>query len=245
MRSLNRMEMSLALLAMYVWLWIDLVVRLYRWLAGLPEDLRDFAATVRENDRGLRRGAADIDWQETLHRMAAPVRVRRIIEESGEGIVPKVETEVLAEWRPESDIIEMYTKAPAWAIEAYGPRPSLAGPTGVADIAPLVAFDGVYPDGPVVVVTEAGEVVDTTPKPVAHKRRHRSFIVDGPHPVAAKRPRRVQGGVKRALLASGAPEVLRVERAVRARLDGVVDEVLRKLVGDEEAREILGLWSYA
>jgi hypothetical protein len=68
------LQRALILLALYVWLWID--------------TLSDFYSTVWENRRGLLRGAADEDWQHTLHDLAEPIREHRLLlealENSGE-----------------------------------------------------------------------------------------------------------------------------------------------------------------
>lgn len=219
MRDLNRLEMSLALLAMYVWLWIDAVVRAYRWASEVPQDLRDFAATVRENERGLRRGAADLDWQRTLHALAAPIRERRIIEESGEHAVTLVEHGENGE--------PTLVALPALAVQAY---------TGVTDIAPL------YRE-PVPVVTATGTVVDTIPTPVEHIRKHRVYD----HAPEQRRPRKVATKAKQALLSPvGAPEVRAAEERVRRQLDRVVAEAMRALgLSADEAQDILGLWSFS
>jgi hypothetical protein len=94
MRDVNRLERAIIVLALYTWQLVDAV--------------RDYAATVRENERGLRRGAADEDWQHTLRVMAAPIRKARLA--TGE--------QTLVEWRPDSDTLVM--------VEAAMPAPSLA-----------------------------------------------------------------------------------------------------------------------
>lgn len=157
MRDVNRLERAIILLALYVWQWL--------------EALQDYAQTIEENRRGLRRGAADLDWQHTLRIMAAPVRKRRLIEESGEHPLPKYE-ETLVEWRDQGETMVM--------------------------AAPLtVAFDGAQMEPwPMVVVTNTGTVVETIPMPVENLRKHRAF-----EPVKATRPRRVRTEAKRAALA--------------------------------------------
>lgn len=79
MRDVNRLERAIILLALYVWQWL--------------EALQDYAQVVSENKRGLTRGAADRDWQRTLHQLAEPVKVARLKRETGEQ--PLV---VLATW---------------------------------------------------------------------------------------------------------------------------------------------------
>lgn len=84
MRDVNRLERAIILLALYVWQWL--------------EALQDYAQVVSENKRGLGRGAADRDWQRTLHQLAEPVKVARLKRERETGEQPLV---VLAEWEPQ------------------------------------------------------------------------------------------------------------------------------------------------
>lgn len=79
MRDVNRLERAIILLALYVWQWL--------------EAMQDYAQVVSENKRGLGRGAADRDWQRTLHQLAEPVKAARLKRETGEQ--PLV---VLATW---------------------------------------------------------------------------------------------------------------------------------------------------
>jgi hypothetical protein len=216
---MSRLEVAITLLALYVWQWLDA--------------LQDFAATVNENRRGLRRGAADVNWQHTLSVLAAPIRERRLIEESGDNVVPVCKEETLAVWQDPkgSDTITMLPEMYVEAVNAQPmpPVPSLAV-TGVADIAPLVP-----------VVRETGVTTETMPRPAPHKRNHRAFT---PHPVPVQpKARRVAQSAKRALLAPvGAPEVLAVESRVRSQLQKVAEEAMRALgLTAEEAKEILGL----
>lgn len=189
MRDVTRLERAIILLALYVWQWLDA--------------LQDYAQVVNENRRGLRRGAASEDWQNILHTMAAPVRERRLLEESGEGALPKYEeqTQTLVEWRDQGETMVM--------------------------AAPLA----------VVVVTEAGTVVETIPTPIEHLRKHRVFE-------AKARPRPVRAEVKRLALARVA-EVRAVEQRVRTQLDIVVQEAMRAAgLSLDEARAIIGAHHY-
>lgn len=205
MRDVNRLERAIALLALYVW----------RWL----EAMQDFANTVRENERGLRRGAADEDWQHTLRVMAAPIRKRRLIEESGEHLLAVT----VAEWRPGGEYLSVVEQhAPAWGVEAgLLPAPSLAVP----------------------VITETGAVVEVIPTPAEHIRNHRVFDMPPAHPVQP-RPRRVSQTAKRRAMSTEAA-VRAAERRVRKQLDKVVMEAMQALgLSLEEAREVMNAHHY-
>jgi hypothetical protein len=108
MRDVNRLERAIVLLALYTWQLVDAV--------------RDYVATVRENERGLRRGAADEDWQHTLQALAAPIRRQRLA----------TCEQTLVEWRPDSDTLLM--------VEAA--MPALPEPSLAVDELPVVLGTG-------------------------------------------------------------------------------------------------------